>query len=75
MTDHLTYQWLTPLLIGIIGWMIKNYLASMDLTIKGVKEDLLDHIKRVESFMKESDEKHILADKRITRMEDHVRIK
>lgn len=80
--DHLTYQWLTPVmmsiiafLVGIIGLMIKNYLASIDKNIEQVKDDLILHVGKVEAFIKETNDRYNTADKRITRLEDHVIIK
>ena len=68
----LTYEWITPLLIGIIGWMIKNYLSSIDKNIENVKNDLMKHVNMVEEFIKETNERYNIADKRITRIEDHI---
>lgn len=71
-TDHLTYQWLTPILLVIIGFMIKGYLSSIDESVKQVKKDLMDHIDKVEEFIKETSEKYYNLDKKVDRLEDHV---
>ena len=78
--EHLTYQWLTPImmgiitfLVGVIGMMIKNYLASIDKNIEQVKDDLVLHVNKVESFIKETNDRYFLADKRISILEDQSR--
>jgi hypothetical protein len=56
--DHLTYQWLTPImmgiiafLVGVIGFMIKGYLSSIDKNIEKVKDDLIEHVEKVERYI------------------------
>lgn len=71
MTDHLTYQWLNPILLGIIGWMIRSYLASMDKKIADIDTKVARHIERVEEFINKADERHFGIDKRVSILENH----
>ncbi len=80
--DHLTYQWLTPLLMGmiallvsIIGIMIKNYLHTMEKSDQDITDELRTFVTRVEQAMQKMDDRYNQVDKRITRLEDHVVIK
>jgi flagellar capping protein FliD len=80
--DHLTYQWLTPImtgiiasLVGIIGVMIKNYLSSMEKRDQEITDELRTFVTRVEQAMQKMDDRYNQVDKRITRLEDHVVIK
>lgn len=77
--DHLTYQWLAPVmmsiiafLIGVIGFMIRGYLSSIDKNIEKVKDDLIIHVEKVEIFIKETTDRYNGVDKRVTRLEDHI---
>lgn len=79
--ETLTYQWLTPILISliglfvsIIGVMIKGYLQSIDKNIEKVKTDLIFHVEKVESFIAKANERYFEVDKRVTRLEDHYSI-
>ncbi len=72
MEHNLTYQWLTPImigmlvfLVGIIGFMIKAYLQLIADTIG-------KHITKVEAFMTKTTEQWASADKRLSRLEDHA---
>lgn len=80
--DNLTYQWLNPVmmgiiafLIGIIGVMFKNYLASMERKDHEIANELRTFISRIEQAMEKMDDRYNQVEKRITRLEDHVDIK
>jgi len=79
--ETLTFQWLSPLLIGIIaglvgiiGWMIKGYLNSFKESIDKIAMSLEENIKKVEVFMREINDKHTDVDKRVVRLEEHIKI-
>lgn len=79
MENHLTYQWLTPILVsiiafavGVIGIMIRNYMASIDHSIRDIKLDLIKHVEKVEKFITDINGKHTEVDKRVTIIEHDI---
>lgn len=68
--NYLTYAWLNPLLIGVIGFMIRGYLSSMDKKVDDIEKKVTNHIERVENFIEKTNERYFSTDKRITRLED-----
>jgi len=79
MQDHLTYQWLTPVLISLIGFsvaiigiMIRGYLSSIEKSVNDVGDHLEKHISKVEVFILNINEKYYSADKRLSIVENFI---
>lgn len=72
MDSTLTYQWLTPILLGIIGAMIAYFLHSMDSKIGEIDTKVSKHIEKVESSFRDSSERYFKIEARVTRLEDHI---
>ena len=82
MTDQLTFQWLVPVmmtviafLVGVIGVMFKNYLSSMEKSDQEISLELKTFVNRVEQAMQKMDDRYVQVERRITRLEDHKDIK
>ena len=76
----LTFQWLTPLLIaivgflvGIIGFMVKEYLSRMSRDINEVKIDLREHIMNVSKYMNDNSNHNHNIEIRLTKLESVAR--
>lgn len=79
MDNSLTHQWLTPILIsiiafsiGIIGFMLKSYMASIDSSVREIKSDLIKHVEKVEKFITDINGRHVEVDKRVTIIEHEI---
>lgn len=72
---HITFEWLTPILISAIGAMIWKYLASIEYKIKEVGDKLEKHIDRAEIFIINFNQKHADVDKRISILEARIPLK
>ena len=70
--EALTHQWLTPILISIIGGMIAYFLHSMDSKIGDIDTKVSKHIEKVESAFRDSSERYFKIEARVTRLEDHI---
>jgi hypothetical protein len=72
MESQLTYQWLVPILLTIIGFFIVYYLNSMNSKIKDIDDKFTKHVDKVDSWMNTASEKHFKTELRVTRLEDHI---
>lgn len=54
--------------------MIKGYLNSFKESIDKIAMSLEENIKKVEVFMREINDKHTDVDKRVVRLEEHIKI-
>lgn len=68
-SGHISFEWITPILIGIIGFMIRSYLSSIDKKIEEVSSKLEKHMERAEKFIDSFNEKHAVLDKRVSIIE------
>ena len=80
--EYLTYQWLTPLLIGVIvflvgtiGWMIQSYLSGISTRFEALDRRVTEHMHKVETNMSEVTRRFYNLESRVTRIEDHAGIK
>ena len=80
--DHLTYQWLTPVmmaiiafLVGIIGFMIKGYLASITERFEILDDKITKHMDKVEKSLNDEKENYFALSGRVSTLEGHAGIK
>lgn len=76
MEHSLTYQWITPLmigmiafLVGVIGFMIKGYLASIDTRFKELNDKITKHIDRMELVLDDHEGKYFNLNSRVAVLE------
>ena len=82
METHLTYQWLTPVmmgiiafLIGIIGYMIHVYLASITHRFEELDDKITRHMDKVEKALEEEQKNYFAINTRVSILEGHAGIK
>ena len=80
--DHLTYQWLTPVmmgliafLIGIIGYMIHGYLSSITNRFEELDTKITKHMDKVEKALDEEQRNYFNINTRVSILEGHAGIK
>lgn len=71
--ETLTYKWLVPILLTVIGFFIVYYLRSMNEKIKDIDEKVTRHVDKVEGAMIQTLERHYKMDTRVTVLEDLIR--
>jgi hypothetical protein len=70
--DHLTYQWLTPILISIIGFFVVYYLKAMKDQIQDIDNKFTKHVDKIEASIDLASERHYKIEMRVNRLEDHI---
>lgn len=71
--ETLTYKWLVPILLTVIGFFIVYYLRSMNEKIKDIDEKVTKHVDKVEGAMIQSLERHYKMASRVSVLENLVK--
>ena len=73
----LTFQWVTPMLIGliafliaIIGWIIKVYLASIEARFEKFNVEMSSYMERSERLIEKQNEQYQQVDRRLIILEN-----
>lgn len=74
----LTFQWVTPMLIGliaflvaIIGFIIKSYLASIDSRFERMNMKMTSYMERAERLIEKQADQYNQVDRRLVILETH----
>ena len=72
MDTPLTYQWITPILLGIIGLMVERYLSSIMASFKEMAKSIEATNAEMRKYFKENEERHGKNEKDIIRLQEHI---
>lgn len=71
--DHaLTYQWLTPILLGVIGLMVERYLSSIMASFKEMAKSIEATNAEMRKYFQENEKRHNDNEKDIIRLKEHI---
>ena len=72
MDSTLTYQWLTPILLGVIGLMVERYLSSIMSSFKDMTKSIEQTNTEMRKYFKENEQRHNDNEKEIIRLKEHI---
>lgn len=65
----ISFKWITPILIAVIGYFINHYLSSIDKNINDIRTEQKKFIEKVEHYVEKNDDKVNGIDRRLTKIE------